>query len=155
MRKKLRIYIDTSVIGGCCDDEFQEWSNRLIKEFKNGLYRLVISEITEAEISKAPQAVQDILFGLINHGCEVISETEETIDLARKYLNAQILSKNFENDARHIAVTTVNNVDILVSWNFKHIVHFDKIRQFNSVNLIEGYKSIEIYSPREVVSYEV
>jgi hypothetical protein len=99
--------------------------------------------------------VQDALIELIDIDCEIISETEETIELAYKYIKAGILSKNFEDDARHIAVATVNNVDMLVSWNFKHIVHFDKIRQFNGVNMSEGYKQIEIYSPREVVSYEV
>jgi len=155
MKRKLRIYIDTSVIGGCCDNEFSEWSNRLIKDFKRGLYVPVISEITEAEISKAPQEVHDILFDLIQHKCEVILETEESIELAQQYIEAKILTANFENDARHIAVATVNNVDIVVSWNFKHIVHFDKIRLFNSVNIKEGYRSIEIYSPREVISYEI
>ena len=155
MRRKLRIYIDTSVIGGCNDDEFNKWSNQLINEFKIGMHRPVISEITEAEITKAPQKVQDILRDLIDYNCEILIETEESIELAQKYIEAEILSKNFENDARHIAVATINNVDIIVSWNFKHIVHFDKIRQFNSVNLREGYKAIEIYSPREVISYEV
>jgi hypothetical protein len=87
--------------------------------------------------------------------CEILSETEETLRLALEYVKEKIVSKNFEGDARHIAVATIHNVDMLVSWNFKHIVHFDKIRQFNSVNLREGYKPIEIYSPREVVSYEV
>ncbi|MEK6765485.1 MAG: hypothetical protein AABY49_04555 [Planctomycetota bacterium] len=64
------------------------------------------------------------------------------------------LSNNFEDDARHVTIATTNNVDMIVSWNFKHIVHFEKIRRFNSVNLLEGYKSIEIFSPREVIHYE-
>jgi len=91
----------------------------------------------------------------MDYDCEIISEAEDSIELAIKYVDAGIVSKNFEDDAWHIAIATINNVDILVSWNFKHIVHFDKIRQFNSVNIREGYKPIEIYSPREVVSYEV
>lgn len=155
MKKKLKIYVDTSVIGGCIDDEFKEWSIQLMKEFKLGLYLPVISEITQAEISKAPHKIQDILLELMDSNCEIISETEESIELANKYLESGILSINFEDDARHIAVATINNVDMVVSWNFKHIVHFDKIRQFNGVNIREGYKPIEIYSPREVVRYEV
>ncbi|HLG30462.1 MAG TPA: hypothetical protein VI387_09650, partial [Candidatus Brocadiales bacterium] len=115
----------------------------------------VISEITLEEMNRAPREVQDVLVGLMDYDCEVVSETVESIELAQKYLAAEILSKNFENDARHIAVAVTSNVDMVVSWNFKHIVHFDKIRQFNSVNIREGYKPIEIYSPREVVSYEV
>jgi len=156
MKKKLRIYVDTSVIGGCFDDEFKKWSIQLMKEFKIGLHIPVISELTQAEISKAPHEVQEILIELIDDvGCDIILEMEESVELADKYIKAGILSGNFEDDARHIAVASVNNVDILVSWNFKHIVHFDKIRQFNSVNMREGYKQIEIFSPREVVNYEI
>ncbi|MBF0609454.1 MAG: type II toxin-antitoxin system VapC family toxin [Magnetococcales bacterium] len=153
--KKLKIYVDTSVIGGCLDDEFKNWSNKLLYEFKIGLYIPVISQITEAEISKAPKEVQDILVELTGYQYEIILETEESVELALRYIQEGILSKNFEDDARHIAVATINNVDLLVSWNFKHIVHFDKIRRFNSVNLREGYKPIEIYTPMEVVSYEL
>lgn len=155
MKKKLRIYIDTSVIGGCMDDEFQEWSQKLMNEFKIGIHIPVISSITQAEISKAPQEVQSILLNMLDYDCEVLLETEESMTLAYNYLREKVVSKNFEDDARHIAVATTNNIDIVVSWNFKHIVHFDKIRQFNSINLREGYKAIEIYSPREVVRYEV
>jgi len=60
----------------------------------------------------------------------------------------------FRNDMIHIALATVANVDILVSWNFKHIVRFDKIRSFNAINLEKGYKALQIYSPREVTFYE-
>lgn len=91
----------------------------------------------------------------MEYNCEILAETEDSIALAMKYIEAGILSENFEDDARHIAVATINNMDMVVSWNFKHIVHFDKIRKFNSINIREGYKSIEIYSPREVVSYEI
>ncbi len=77
-------------------------------------------------------------------------ETEESIALAQKYINVGILSDNFED----VAIATTNSMDMIVSWNFKHIVHFEKIRWFNSVNLAEGYKLIEIFSPREVIQYE-
>lgn len=152
--KNLRIYLDTSIIGGCFDEEFREWSNKMIKEFKIGLYIPVISDLTIDEVRKAPLFVQNVLSELIDFGCEMIQESEESIELAQKYLKEEILSNNFDNDARHIAVATINNVDIIISWNFKHIVHFEKIRQFNSINIREGYKPIEIYSPREVVKYE-
>lgn len=154
MKKELKIYIDTSVIGGCFDDEFAEWSNKLVEEFKAGFYVPVVSELTEAEIAKAPEQVQRVLIDLLKRNCEVLIETVESIELAQKYIATGILSNNFEDDARHVAIATTNNVDMIVSWNFKHIVHFEKIRRFNSVNLLEGYKSIEIFSPREVIHYE-
>ena len=59
-----------------------------------------------------------------------------------------------EVDAQHIALATVCRADLVVSWNFKHIVHYEKIRGFNSVNLREGYGMVDIRSPREVVKYE-
>jgi hypothetical protein len=154
MKKELKIYIDTSVIGGCYDDEFAEWSKKLIEEFKAGLYIPVVSELTEAEIGNAPEPVQNVLIDLLKSNCEVLVETEESIALAQKYINVGILSSNFEDDARHVAMATTNSIDMIVSWNFKHIVHFEKIRWFNSVNLAEGYKLIEIFSPREVIHYE-
>jgi len=60
------------------------------------------------------------------------------MELSGKYLQNKILPVKFEDDARPVAIATIYNIDMIVSWNFKHIVHFDKIRQFNSINLIEG-----------------
>lgn len=65
-----------------------------------------------------------------------------------------ILNQRFMNDMLHIALATIAEVDVLVSWNFKHIVRLDKIRLFNSVNLEQGYKMLNIYSPREVIGYD-
>lgn len=73
--------------------------------------------------------------------------------MANAYLKHKILTYNFRNDARHIAVATVVGVNLLVSWNFKHIVHFEKIQKFNAVNIELGYKPILIYSLREVTLY--
>ncbi len=154
MKKNLKIYLDTSVIGGCFDDEFAEWSNKLMDELRHGFYVPVVSDLTEAEIAKAPEQVQHVLIDLLKRNCEVLIETVESMELAQKYIATGILSSNYEDDARHVAIATTNNVDMIVSWNFKHIVHYEKIRRFNSVNLLEGYKPIEIFSPREVVHYE-
>jgi hypothetical protein len=76
------------------------------------------------------------------------------IQLAEKYMEQKIVSKNYYSDALHIAVATVIGVDVLVSWNFKHIVNLDKIKLFNSVNLREGYNMLEIRTPREVIGNE-
>ena len=73
-------------------------------------------------------------------------------ELAQKYINAEVISPNHLLDAEHIAVATVEKADIVVSWNFKHIVNIHKIRGFNSVNLKEGYQLIEIRTPMEVIN---
>jgi len=150
MVKTPRVYVDTSVIGGCCDSEFQQWSEGLLKDFEMRLLLPVISEIVIAEILDAPPRVQERLAELHDADPEVIKVTPAAEDLAQAYLAQGILSANYSDDALHIALATIANVDILTSWNFRHIVHFDKIRVFNAVNLQHGYKSIQICSPREV-----
>ena len=147
------IYVDTSVIGGCCDTEFQRWSRGLLSDFKAGAFTLLLSELIDAEIQDAPNEVKDI-YTEFRECTEVICMVNlEAIDLANAYLNHNILSQNYRNDALHIAVATIAEADLLVSWNFKHIVHFKKIQRFNAINLEMGYKNLLIYSPREVTLY--
>ena len=153
--KKTRIYIDTSVIGGCFDEEFRLWSNGLVQDFKSGLFIPVLSDVVAAEIIDAPEAVRmkyDEILGL-NH--ELVASGQEAIELADKYQMRKILTPKYYADGLHIALATIAEVDLLVSWNFRHIVRFDKIRLFNSVNLELGYKPLQIYSPREVTSLDV
>lgn len=71
--------------------------------------------------------------------------------MRKAYLAAGVVGPASSNDAAHIAVATVADVDIVVSWNFKHIVHFDKIAGFEGVNLLHGFRSPRIHSPKEVV----
>ena len=152
--KKLRIYLDTSVIGGCFDSEFSLWSNGLLEDFKMGNYQPIVSEVVAAEIEDAPEQIQEKYAEIIGMGAEYLEISEEVLELADVYLKNHILTPKFSDDMMHIALSTVANLDILVSWNFKHIVHYDKIRQFNAVNLRLGYKSLQIFSPREVSNYE-
>lgn len=152
--KTLRIYLDTSVIGGCFDDEFAVWSDALIKDIENGLFRGVTSEIVEAEIIDSPENVRELFMKFLNMNPEILKVDEEAIALVGIYVDHKILAERFRNDMLHIALSTISDVDILVSWNFRHIVRYDKIRQFNAVNLEQGYHALNIYSPREVTSYE-
>lgn len=152
--KTQRIYLDTSVIGGCFDQEFKVWSNALIKDIQHGLFDGVTSEVVKAEITDAPQAVQDKFVEFLSVQPELLKLDTEALSLVDIYIQQQILSVRFRNDMLHIALATIADVDILASWNFKHIVRYDKIRQFNAVNLQQGYHNLDIYSPREVTSYE-
>jgi hypothetical protein len=151
--KKTRIYVDTAVIGGCCDPEFQEWSYGLLSDFQKGTFLLLLSELTDAEIQDAPDEVKEIYFEFRKYADSILEINSEVIKLAYAYLNHKILTPNYRNDAHHIAVATIAGADLLVSWNFKHIVHFEKIQKFNAVNIELGYKPILIYSPREVTMY--
>ena len=133
---KLRIYIDTSVVGGCIDAEFQIASQQLINRFKLGEMIAVVSELTELELEGAPQVVQDILTEIPERYIENVELTEEAVRLAQKYISEGVIGGGKLVDAEHIAIATVNRVDVLVSWNFQHIVTLQRIHGYNSVNLI-------------------
>lgn len=149
--KKLRVYLDTSVIGGCFDKEFAHHSNALFEKIKKGEIIAVISDITAEELSKAPAFVQENFTNLPVEFIEKVDTNQEVIDLANCYMENEAVPGNFRNDALHIAIGTVHAVDAILSWNFKHIVNLRRIRKFNSINLNEGYSLIEIRSPREVI----
>ncbi len=149
-----RVYIDTSVLGGCFDDEFAPWSNGLMRDIRRGLFIPVLSEIVTVEVANAPVNVQTLYAELVSGSAEVLTVNRSALELAEAYQQRGILTPKFYNDGVHIALATVADVDLLVSWNFKHVVHYDKIRKFNAVNLEWGYKPLQIFSPREVVSYD-
>ena len=151
--KKWTIYVDTSVIGGCCDHEFQEWSNGMLRDFQAKTFKLLLSELIDAEIENAPEEVKKVYAKFRQCTDRIISLTPESIQLAEAYLKHRILTRNYRDDARHIAIATVAGADLVVSWNFKHIVHFEKIQKFNAVNIEMGYKPISIYSPRDVTTH--
>jgi hypothetical protein len=148
---KQRIYIDTSVIGGCEDEEFSQWSIQLFKEFRQSLRIAVVSDLTRREIEKAPEKVKKVLFSLSDVNIENVFLTEEAETLAQNYIDEGVISAKHIVDAQHIAIASVERVDVLVSWNFQQIVNLDRIRAFNSVNLKLGYPILEIRSPREVI----
>ena len=152
--KVQRVYTDTSVIGGCFDEEFAPWSNGLMKDFRLGNFEPVVSEIVTAEIEEnAPEKVQKQHRWLLGLKPEQLEVGDEVVELASTYVERGILTSNYYDDALHVALASVNAVELLVSWNFRHIVHFDKIRRFNGVNQELGYRTVEIRSPREVTNY--
>ena len=150
----MRVYVDTSVLGGCLDEEFKEWSLRLVREFMTGRKTAVISDITRAELDQAPEAVRDVLSGLSRSRWEAISLSEEARKLADAYVREGVVGIDCLTDALHIAVASLARVDVLVSWNFKHIVNLRRIHLYNAVNLKEGYGMIDIRTPREVLDAE-
>jgi predicted nucleic acid-binding protein len=145
-----RVYIDTSVIGGCLDEEFREHSERLFADFETERLRAVVSNITIAEILEAPEQVRALLDRPALQKAQTVFLDEEAVSLAEAYIKERVVGEGNRVDAQHIAIATVQRVDILVSWNFQHIVKWSRIRAFNSVNLKYGYPQLEIRSPQEV-----
>jgi predicted nucleic acid-binding protein len=148
-----RVYLDTSVLGGCFEPEFEEWSNGLVEDFRRRRFVPVLSDLLAAELDPAPERVRQVHAELIEIGAEGLVVGEEALDLLDAYEARAVLGAKYRNDMLHIALATTAKVDVLVSWNFKHMVRFEKIRLFNAVNLDPGYKSLTIHSPREVATH--
>jgi len=148
---KQRIYLDTSVIGGCEDEEFSKWSIKLFEDLRQGLKIAVVSDLTKRELERAPKSVKRVLASLPDNNIENVFLTEEAEQLARKYIEEKVVSIKHIVDAQHIAIASVERVDVLVSWNFQQIVNLNRIHAFNAVNLKIGYSMLEIRSPREII----
>lgn len=151
--KRIRVYVDTSVFGGVFDDEFKKASSIFFEQVKLNLFEVFVSPIVRNEISLAPQQVQEF-YDKILPLTKIIDISDEALSLRDSYLKSNIVSKKYSNDALHVALATTSRCSIIVSWNFKHIVHFEKVALYNAINISEGYQPIAIYSPLEVISYE-
>ena len=150
---KQRIYIDTSIVGGYFDEEFKEATIKLFERLENGEIIFVVSDLLDLELINAPQQVREHLFKYPADKFQRIELTEEAIKLVDTYIDAKVVGKTSLEDCRHIALATIHKVDVLASWNFKHIVNLDRIKGYNSVNLRLGYSMIEIRSPKDLVNY--
>jgi predicted nucleic acid-binding protein len=150
---KQRIYIDTSVVGGYFDEEFKEATIKFFERLDNNEIIFVVSDLLDLELINAPQQVREHLLKYSADKFQRIELTEEAIKLADTYINEKVVGKTSLEDCRHIAMATIYKVDVLASWNFKHIVNLDRIKGYNSVNLRLGYSMIEIRSPKDLVNY--
>ena len=151
---KQRMYVDTSVIGGCKDAEFSEWSLRLFEDLRHGARVAVVSDLTRRELEAAPEDVRKVLAELPETSVEEVSLSGEARELAQRYVDEEVVSAKHIADAQHIAIASVERVDVVVSWNFQQIVNLDRIHAFNAVNMKMGYPVLEIRSPREVIHEE-
>ena len=152
--KTLRIYLDTSVVGGCFDPEFAVWSLALMDDFRRGTFRPVLSELLAAELEHAPEPVLALYAELLSLADAPVPITAEATELLARYVARAIVGPRFRNDMLHIALATVADADVVVSWNFRHIVHFQKIPLYNAVNQQRGYRAIAIHPPLEVIGDE-
>ncbi|NQT64539.1 MAG: type II toxin-antitoxin system VapC family toxin [Candidatus Marinimicrobia bacterium] len=149
----MRIYADTSIFGGAFDAEFNEPSRAFLDEAIAGAFRLVTSAVVQAELEAAPPKVRR-LFERVLPSTEIVDVSAEALRLQRAYVKANIVSARWSDDALHVALASAGGCGVIVSWNFRHIVHFQKIPLYNAINEVNGYRPISIYSPREVISYE-
>ncbi|MFT3744702.1 MAG: hypothetical protein QM785_10490 [Pyrinomonadaceae bacterium] len=150
---KQRIYIDTSIVGGYFDEEFREATAELFERLVMGDVIFVISDLLDLELVNAPDHVRELLHQFSADKFERVELTDEALELADRYIAESVVGQTSLEDCRHIALATINRVDVLASWNFKHIVNLRRIRGYNSVNLKLGYQVLEIRSPQDLIDY--
>ena len=151
---KQRYYIDTSVFGGIFDPEFEIPTRMLFDKMIKENITILYSELTETELENAPEKIKQFVVNLEQKYMEYINLSKEASELGDKYILEDVVGKSSREDCIHIALATTNRADVLISWNFKHIVNLKRIRGYNSVNLKYGYPAIEIRSPKEMIDYE-
>jgi predicted nucleic acid-binding protein len=156
--KKQKIYLDTSVISYLDQPEREEkWeeSHTLWDIIKSDTYNVYISDVTIEEIQKCEETKRSVLFKYlaeINYTKLVI--TEETENLAEKIISNKILKRKSYDDCLHIASAVISECDMIISWNFKHLVNVETIDGIRAINIIEKYKTINIYSPSMLIYKE-
>lgn len=150
----MRIYLDTSIFGGLYDEEFKNYTEPLFERIKNGEFEILYSNITEQELENAPEQIKKTVDLLPENSTKYVKSDIETVKLAKKYIDEGVVGPTSYADCLHIALATIHNANILISWNFKHIVNVVRIVGYNSVNMVEGYKQIDIRSPRELLNDE-
>jgi predicted nucleic acid-binding protein len=150
---KQRIYIDTSIVGGYFDKEFSEATQALFERLKNKEVVFVVSEVLYAELAGAPVYVQNLLNEYGDDCFEYLPLSEEAKELASAYIVEKVVGETSLEDCQHIAMATICKVDVLASWNFKHVVNLMRIKGYNAVNLKMGYAALEIRNPKELINY--
>ena len=146
--------MDTSIWGGLFDKEFKQETALLFDMVKSGQIVCLYSDITESELEKAPENVRTFFETFSDKQKEKAAITPEVLKLAETYVNENVVGKTSFDDCVHIATATVHRADLLVSWNFKHIVNVYRARGYNAINLKLGYPMLNIHSPKEIVSHE-
>lgn len=149
----IRVYADTSVYGGVCDEEFAQASQAFFAQVRAGRFLLIVSPVLEEELAGAPERVQTLYHEMAGLAESAVLPAE-AVRLQEAYLRAGIVGNKWADDALHVAFAAISRCSLLVSWNFKHIVHYDKIALYNAINVVEGYGKIGIHSPEEVIEYE-
>ena len=146
-----RVYLDTSVFGGYFESEFEFWTKMLFDKIIKGEIKMLYSQMTEIELAGAPPHIKDLIKKIADEHIEFLTITDEATQLAEHYIRENVVGKISRADCVHIAIATLNNADILTSWNFKHIVNVSRIRGYNGVNYKLGHKLLEIRTPREIL----
>jgi len=141
-----RVYVDGCAVGGLFN-QYTEQTTPFWNAVRNGEITIIVSDMLQYEVGRAPKCVRDFFNSLPESQIERVVSTDESDILAERYIAENVVGPTSLDDCKHIAIATLARADVLVSWNFKHIVNIQRIRGYNSVNMKLGYPQIEIRTP--------
>lgn len=153
MERRPKVYIETTVPNYVFNDEVpekQQVTKQLFSLIHRQLFEPFVSSITIGEINKSPEPKRSKMFELIRK-FPILEPTPQSVRLSEEYIRHYIIPDNFYNDGLHIAIATVNHLDIIVSYNFQHIVNLKTIKGVTGINLLYNLATPEIVSPEEVI----
>lgn len=150
-----RVYIETSVFNFVFADDAPDKKQdtlKLFDEIKMGFYEPYTSDYVLQELKRTAEPKQSQMVELISQYSMIfLEQSDEAERLANLYVTEGVVSEKYFTDAVHIAMTTVNDLDFIVSFNFRHIVKRKTMAITEAINIKEGYKRIGIHSPTEVI----
>jgi len=153
--KRDTIYLDTSVLNFFFEEEDLEKvysTKELFREIRRGKYTPFISELVLREIGKTERFKRERLLSLVRtYEIPCLETTPGCLALAQKYMERRLFPQKYRDDSIHIATATVHNLDVVISWNLRHMVKLKTRREVKAINILEGYREIEICTPTEVI----
>ncbi len=147
---RIRVHVDNSVFSGTQDEEFAVESRRFFERVHEGVYAVLVSEAVLRELERAPEGARRVHADLPAGSVAEVPVDDEVNEPAQAYIDTGVLGSRRIADATHVAAATVARADLILSWNFRHLVNYNRIRKFNGVNALQGFAQIEIRSPLEV-----
>jgi len=156
--RKQKIYLETTLFNHYFDDDrgiAHESTVTLFKEIAAGKYEAFTSTYVTDELEKASSDKRDKMISLIaEYDIAVLSPTDEAVRIADLYISENIIPQKYRTDGLHIAIATVNDLDMIISMNFQHIVKRKTKIGTGNINALNGYRAVEIYAPMEVIENE-
>jgi hypothetical protein len=152
-----KIYLETTLFNFYVDESRDAHFDtvELFKEIAQGKYEAYTSTYVTDELENAPETKREKMMRLITeYNIAVLAPSDEAVRMADIYVREGIIPQKYRTDGLHIAIATVNDLDMIVSMNFRHIVKRKTILATGKTNSLNGYRAIEIYSPMEVVEDE-
>jgi len=156
--RKQKIYLETTLFNFYVDEDrgfAHDSTVTLFKEIAAGKYEAFTSRFVVDELNDAPEPKRDKMLSLIGeHGIPILENTDEAVRIADRYIEGKIIPHKYRTDGLHTAIATVNDLDMIISMNFQHIVKRKTKIGTGNINALSGYRAVEIYSPMEVVEDE-